>query len=159
MSVSGSGLVRRAAFYVAAAGSFHLVWETAQLPFYTIWWAGTAHENLVAVVHCTGGDALITTATLLIAALITRLWGWEPFSRRMAFTAIVLGVAYTILSEWLNVSVWQSWSYSPPMPVLPWLGTGLAPVLQWLVVPGLAFAISSREAVRIRTGERGPDAV
>jgi hypothetical protein len=27
------------------------------------------------------------------------------------------------------------------MPVLPFLGTGLTPLLQWLFVPGLAFAI------------------
>jgi hypothetical protein len=27
------------------------------------------------------------------------------------------------------------------MPVLPFLGTGLAPLLQWLMVPSLALAI------------------
>jgi hypothetical protein len=58
----------------------------------------------------------------------------------MAFTAIILGVAYTILSEWLNVEIWRSWSYTAAMPVLPLFGTGLTPLLQWLLVPGLAFA-------------------
>ena len=116
---------------------------TAQLPFYTIWWSGTARENLVAVVHCTGGDVLITTTTLLIAALVARRRGWHQFSRRMVITVIVLGVTYTILSEWLNVEVWRSWSYSSAMPALPWLGTGLSPLLQWFVIPALAFAITS----------------
>src|SRR5260370_40798658 len=33
--------------------------------------------------------------------------------------------------------------------VLPWLGTGLSPILQWLVVPALAFALTARlESVR-----------
>ncbi len=101
----------------------------------------------MAVVHCTGGDVLITTAKLLIAALIARLCGWHPFNFRMIVTAIVLGVVYTILSEWLNVEVWRSWSDRSTMPVLPWLGTGLAPVLQWFVVPALAFAITSRSCI------------
>jgi hypothetical protein len=52
-----------------------------------------------------------------------------------------LGAAYTILSEWLNVEIRRSWSYTATMPVLPFLGTGLTPLLQWLIVPTLALAI------------------
>jgi len=73
----------------------------------------------------------------------------------MVLTAIVLGVAYTTWSEWLNVEVWRNWSYTATMPVLPWIGTGLVPVLQWLVVPGIAFAISG---VRNRSGEEADSA-
>src|SRR5262245_16617478 len=32
-----------------------------------------------------------------------------------------------------------AWTYNALMPVLPWLGTGLAPLLQWVVVPSLAL--------------------
>ena len=118
--------------------------EIGQLSLYTIWWTGTAHENFIAVVHRTGGDVLITTSTLLIAALIAWSFGWHPFGFRMIVAAIVLGVGYTIFSEWLNVEVRRSWSYSSAMPVLPWFGTGLAPLLQWIVVPALAFVIGTR---------------
>ena len=51
------------------------------------------------------------------------------------------GAAYTIFSEWPNVEIRRSWSYTTAMLVLPWLGTGLMPLLQWLIVPGLALAI------------------
>ena len=64
----------------------------------------------------------------------------------MSFAAIVLGIGYTIFSEWLNVEVRRSWAYSSAMPVLPWLGTGLAPVLQWIFVPGFGFAMAARRA-------------
>ncbi len=148
--------LRRAVIYVIATGIGHVVWETAQLPLYTIWWSGTARENLVAVLHCTAGDVLITTTTLLIAALIGRFRGWYPFGSRMAFTAIAFGVAYTILSEWLNVAGWRSWSYSSMMPLLPWLGTGLSPVVQWLVAPSFAFAVTMR--VRRDRQEQRPEA-
>ena len=137
-------MVRRAALYLIVAAIGNLVWEAVQIPLYTIWSTGTRREIFVAVTHCTGGDVLIAAATLLIAVLFARLLGWHPFGHAMATTAIVLGIAYTILSEWLNVEVWRTWSYSSAMPVLPWLGTGLAPVSQWVVVPGLAFEVSSR---------------
>jgi hypothetical protein len=139
--------VKRGLLYLIVAAIGHLVWEAAQLPLYTIWWDGTAREIAVAVMHCTGGDVLISTVTLLIAAIVTWLCGWHLFGARMAATAIVLGIAYTIMSEWLNVAVWHSWSYSSAMPVLPWLGTGLSPLFQWLVVPALAFAITSRSHI------------
>ena len=59
----------------------------------------------------------------------------------MVFTAIALGAAYAVFSEWLNVEIRRTWSYTAAMPVVPFLSTGLTPLLQWLVVPGLALAI------------------
>jgi hypothetical protein len=138
------GVVRRAALYLATAATGNLVWEALQMPLYTIWWTGTRREIVVAVTHCTGGDVLIATTTLLIGGLFARLRGWNPFGAGMILTTIGLGVIYTTVSEWLNVEVWRSWSYASAMPAIPWLGTGLSPLLQWLIVPGLAFAISGR---------------
>ena len=60
----------------------------------------------------------------------------------MVLAAVLLGLGYTVFSEWLNVRIRQSWSYTEAMPVLLPFGTGLAPFLQWLVVPGLALAIA-----------------
>ena len=58
--------------------------------------------------------------------------------------AVAFGIAYTIYSEWLNTTVRQSWAHSPLMPVLPLIGTGLSPILQWLVVPSLALTLATR---------------
>jgi len=77
---------------------------------------------------------LIAAATYLIAAAPLRNARWID-ARRLAggAVAIVAGISYTTLSEWLNVSVRGSWAYAPVMPQL--FGIGLAPLLQWLVVP------------------------
>jgi hypothetical protein len=132
--------------YILASALGNIAWETLQLPLYTIWFDGTAPQIVFAVVHCTGGDLLIASITLL-AALFVFGQGW-PVSfaayRNTAAAAITLGVAYTIFSEWLNVNVRAAWAYSPWMPQLPLLGTGLSPIAQWLIVPSLAFVWARR---------------
>ena len=80
--------------------------------------------------------------------MLARHWRWPAFGWRMALAAILLGAGYTILSEWLNVEIRRTWSYAAAMPLVPWLGTGVAPLAQWLVVPGLAFAITAQRCGR-----------
>ena len=74
----------------------------------------------------------------------TREWPNQGYLR-VAVLTLLLGLAYTGFSEWLNVSVRESWAYSEWMPVIPITGgIGLSPLLQWVVVPSLAFWVSWR---------------
>ncbi len=66
--------------------------------------------------------------------------------RGVAALTIGFGAAYTVFSEWLNVVVRQTWAYSDLMPVVPVIGTGLSPLLQWVVVPMLALHFARRAA-------------
>jgi hypothetical protein len=137
----------RALLLVSAAA--HLVWEVVQLPLYTIWWTGTAAEIAFAVVHCTAGDLVIMTSSL-VAALFVFGQGWPSSStsfRNVMLATIAIGVSYTIYSEWLNVSVRGTWAYTAWMPRIPPFGTGLLPLLQWIGVPGLAFIIVKRRVL------------
>jgi hypothetical protein len=59
-----------------------------------------------------------------------------------------MAIGYTIFSEWLNISVRRGWAYSDLMPTLPWIETGLSPVLQWSVLPAIGFTIARRKALR-----------
>jgi len=142
--------LNRVALYIALAAIGHFVWEAGQLPLYTLWRIGTPREIISALFHCTGGDILITTLTLAVAGVLAWYCRWRAFGWRMIFTVIVLGVAYTNLSEWLNVQILRRWSYTAGMPVLPLVGTGLTPLLQWVVVPSIAFAIIARRDLRLR---------
>ncbi len=53
-------------------------------------------------------------------------------------------VGYTVFSEWLNVRVRRSWAYAELMPVLPVVGTGLSPLLQRIVIAGLALVLARK---------------
>ena len=98
---------------------------------------------MFAVVHCTAGDLMIAFATLCVALLFVGDIRCPNirFNRVLGLT-IGLGIAYTLFSEWHNVSIRQSWAYSDLMPVVPIIGTGVSPVAQWIILPlfGLLFA-------------------
>jgi hypothetical protein len=125
--------------YLGAVLVGNLVWETLHLPLYTLWQAGTATYLTFVAIHCSVGDLMIATTALAAAvALAGRGWPLRNY-RRVALLSMLLGLVYTVFSEWLNVSVRGSWAYASAMPVVPILGTGLSPVLQWLVVPAASF--------------------
>ncbi|MDO8874577.1 MAG: hypothetical protein Q8M24_08610 [Pseudolabrys sp.] len=134
--------------YLGSSAIGHFVWEVLQLPLYTIW-AEPFRDKAFAVLHCTAGDLLIALCTLLAASFAAANLAW-PQGRfwRVAAITIVLGVGYTIFSEWLNVTVRASWTYSEWMPLVSAFGLqiGLSPLLQWVVVPVAAFALISRLA-------------
>ena len=133
--------------YLLGMLGLNLAWEIAQLPLYTIWSEAPAGEIAFAVAHCTAGDLLIGSAALVLALFATRshalrTWNWTG----IALTAVLLGVAYTAFSEWMNTSIRGNWQYSSLMPRLP-LGAasiGLSPLAQWLIVPPLAMWLVAR---------------
>ncbi len=127
-------------WYISASLAVHLAWEILQLPLYTLWTKGTLREQSFAVIHCTVGDAMIAGLSLLMALAIFGRPNWPKSGTWPVWLlTLLLGVSYTIYSEWLNVSVRGSWAYSDLMPTLPVLGTGLAPLFQWIIVPNLAM--------------------
>ena len=112
------------------------------MPLYTIWWTGTWREIVFAAIHCTGGDILIAISSLMVALLLVGNGNWpeERFWTVAGFMAL-FGACYTVLSEWLNIVIRAAWAYSDFMPVIPLFGfeVGLSPLLQWLVIPMIAF--------------------
>ena len=132
--------------YLAVSAGLNVVWEIGQLPLYMIWRTGSPRAILFAIVHCTLGDVLIAAGSFFLALLLI---GRARHSGRLniglpAVVAVFLGIAYTVFSEWLNVSVRGSWAYAPTMPVIPPLEIGLTPLLQWVAIPPLAFALTRR---------------
>lgn len=132
--------------FLALLGLLNLVWEVAQLPFYTIWQRGTWREIVFAVLHCTVGDILIALFCAGAAFLLVgKRWPRNARTRQIfAGYFIGFGLTYTVFSEWLNVTVRKSWAYSELMPVILPLDTGLTPVLQWIVVPILVSWLTRR---------------
>lgn len=128
--------------YILLSAGLHIVWETAQLPLYSVW-SEPIGKRIFAVLHCTIGDMMIAGLSLLAALAVVGQTEWpNRGARQVWFLLVGLGLGYTVYSEWLNVNVRGSWAYDAAMPTLPLLGTGLGPLLQWLVVPTLTLLIA-----------------
>lgn len=117
------------------------------MPLYELWQTASFGELVFAALHCTGGDVLIGTSSIVLGLLVVGEDRWPDAGYRSVFSiALTLGFSYTVFSEWLNIEVRQAWAYSELMPIIPILNMGLSPALQWILIPLLAYrmALGSR---------------
>jgi hypothetical protein len=128
------GVIARATLWSALALVLNLAWELAQVRLYTIWAEADGISVAWALIHCSVGDVMIALALFALAGLVLRCADW-PASRPWTGGVIfVIGtMAYTAWSEWNNVYRVGSWAYTASMPLI--FGIGLAPLLQWLILP------------------------
>lgn len=141
------GILALAELHVALfAFLLNFVWEFWQVPLYTDMPAVAHWEGVIVCTQATLGDVVITLLAFWAAAALVRSRAWiEQRNRRAALAFVAVGVAATVLLEWLATDALGRWSYAPSMPVLPVLGTGLAPLLQWLVLPPLVIWFGRRQ--------------
>ena len=147
MQRAGSNWLRGLKVYLAVAPVANLAWEILQLPLYSIWTTGTARKMAFAVIHCTGGDVLIALSALTLALVFVGTKRWPADATAGSVVTLALGVGYTIFSEWLNIVVRAGWAYSDLMPVVPIINIGLAPLLQWILIPLLALSLARKAAL------------
>lgn len=132
--------------YLSRLALCSLVWEILQLPLYTLWTEPDAWRIAYAVAHCTAGDVLIGTTALCIALILSRAGARAHWpNSRIVLWMVFLSLAYTVHSELRNLAL-GNWAYSPWMALLPWLDVGLAPLLQWVIVPLSAWHWANRHA-------------
>ena len=116
----------------------NFVWEFWQVPFYQgissdPHWQATKVCSLAAI-----GDAAITLLAFWVVAVVarTREWVLRPFPMHVVIFAVA-GMAVTVVGEWVATEQLHWWAYADRMPTLPLLGTGLLPLLQWVILPPL----------------------
>lgn len=124
----------------------HFVWEMWQVPFFA-GMTSTSHWSGVGIcTRASFGDAAMAVTAFWAAALLRRSRHWlrSPRGAELA-VYLAVGLILTVAFEWLATGPLGRWSYGPEMPRIPVLGTGLLPLLQWVVVPPAALWITARQ--------------
>ncbi|WP_148359246.1 hypothetical protein [Acidocella aminolytica] len=139
-------IIRR---YMLTMAAGNLLWEILQQPFYTLWQTASLAYLTFAIVHCWIGDLMIAASCLALGICTSRILRSRQFFPVGAFVTLLAGLAYTIFSEWRNMSIHHFWTYSAYMPRLPFVGTGLLPILQWFLIPMLSLCLARKLSLEL----------
>lgn len=123
----------------------HFVWEFVQVPTYTGMAELPHWEAIKLCMSATFGDVGFALTAFWLASLAARSRDWILRPTRFP-TAIfvVVGIFLTVGFEYYYTNISLRWTYSDLMPLVPPFGTGLSPLLQWLIVPLLVVWLTRR---------------
>ena len=118
------------------------VWELVQMPLYK-----QAIYNMGHITFCTLAAIADTIMVLLLYVGFAFIYK-NPFWIRQSnwskiFLVMLIGAAGTILSEKRHLLL-GSWSYDKSMPIVPVVDVGLAPLLQFFLLPVIIYFLSHR---------------
>jgi len=120
-------------------------WEWIQSPFF-IDMTSDLNTIIWYRIHCTLGDSIILIIGYVLMSFYYRNFSWVHNSNvKHHAVFVVMGVIYTLFSEYLNVYINHSWSYSGYMPLLPIVNIGLVPLFQWIILPPVVIFITKRQ--------------
>ena len=123
----------------------NFVWEMWQIPFYQDMLAKAHGDGVWQCTRATFGDVLIMLVAFGTVAVTarSRCWILQPsWPQLLAFVAV--GVLITVGMEEISTRL-DRWTYADIMPILPLLGTGVLPLVQWVVIPPLVVWFVRRQ--------------
>jgi hypothetical protein len=124
----------------------NLVWEFWQIPFFVGMGEQPHWSGVKICTLSTLGDVAILMAAFWVTAITARSRNWILLPRRQDMTLFLgIGIIATVAFESVATGPAGRWSYTTAMPRLPIIGTGLLPLLQWLVIPPLVLWFARRQ--------------
>ena len=123
----------------------HFVWEFLQVPTFAGMPAMSHWDGIKFCTAATLGDVGFALTAFWAASAVGTSRQWIQKRRRVPFVVfIAVGIALTIAFEYYYTNVSHRWSYSELMPLVPPLGTGLGPLVQWIVIPPFVLWLTRR---------------
>lgn len=126
-------------------------WEVQQMPFFQLPLELSCGERIRNCTLATLGDVGISLTAFSIVAIISKSRQWVVQPRWWQIGNFIgVGVVITVIFEALATGVLNRWEYASIMPTLPLLGTGLLPLLQWILIPPLVVGLVKRQLTDVR---------
>lgn len=129
----------------------NFLWEMQQMPFFQI---SSEFSCLDMVRNCTlatVGDIGISLTAFWLVAVVSKSRQWFRQPRWWQLSNFILvGVVITVIFEALATGVLDTWEYADIMPILPFFGTGLLPLLQWLLIPPIIIWFVKRQLPNVK---------
>lgn len=122
------------------------LWEMWQMPFYDQ--NGLTFMDMVKGCSLGSlGDAGIMVFAYRLAARTVGSRDWiAGLPRKAVLAYLATGLLITVVIEHIAINVGFGWRYSALMPREPVFGTGLVPIVMWVVVPLVTLWLVRRPA-------------
>ena len=119
---------------------FNLIWEVAQGFLYAGYIYDFKHISFCALASI--ADVFMVFLLYFACSLINDDVFWiRQLTFKKAFLLVVIGGLGAVLAETKHLAA-GNWAYADSMPLLPIVNIGLAPVLQFMILPILIYWIS-----------------
>jgi hypothetical protein len=129
-------------FFILAGVAFlsHAVWEYLHIGLYTGY---QSMEGILPVwMFAACGDLFYTLLIIGIISLAKQEAQWiKQASRSTYLIAAVLGSIVALMVEYKGLYLGR-WQYLPLMPIVPFLGVGLSPLLQMTFLTPLSLGVT-----------------
>ena len=124
----------------------NLPWELWQIPLFKGMPSLAHWDGVIMCTRAAAGDAAIALLAFWLVAAATRTRDWIRQPSPITLGAFVaVGLIITIALEYWATQIGARWEYAEAMPRLALLGTGLAPLLQWLLIPPVVAWLVRRQ--------------
>ena len=118
----------------------NFAWELFQIPLYKNPVYDFNHIEFCALASL--ADVLMVLLLYFGIALMFKNPFWiEPLKLQKISIVVLIGGVGAVLSEMWHLSL-GSWAYDNSMPIIPFVNVGIAPVLQFMILPLLIYFIS-----------------
>ena len=134
---------KRLLLYITGIGFLlNLIWEVTQRPLYE-GYVGFWHHFLNCLWASVVDVIVILVFGMLFASYYKNPFWVKHISWKDVLVLMLLGAAVAVGFEQLMLGE-GAWAYTDAMPVVPYLATGLSPLLQMMILPSLTFWLSGR---------------
>ena len=128
----------------------NFMWEIFQAPLFQGMKSKAHWDAILQCTRATGGDLIILLSAFWAGALIFRDHAWLAKARnRIVFVFMGLAFMSATGTEMLMTRYLHHYRYGSAMPIVPLLGIGLSPFLQWIILPLLVVWFVRRQTTSI----------
>lgn len=115
----------------------NFIWEKQQAFLYK---RSRFSDHFFRYLNVSLANALVTLLIYLLVALIYKDLPWTKYNSWMP-VGIIGGIVAVVFEKWTFTQ--PMWNYRESMPVVPFVGVGLSPFIQLVVLPAFIFYLSS----------------
>lgn len=118
------------------------IWELAHSPLYQMYQYDFQHVSICILASLADTVMVLMLIFLFGLAFKNVFWVNHLTKGRIIVLALVGAIGATIGEMWHTSK--GDWTYADYMPLIPWLGVGISPVLQFTILPLIIFVVNKK---------------